>query len=420
VHQDAVSIFQSAIDSVRPSTLFPQLLRNSEDEHLVSWQNSPARWLLSIGKAGMSSAEAILRECPVSDYFIVSPHAIVPAGLDPDKIHFGSHPLPDEKSFLAAREMLQWIAQIPDNSSLLVVLSGGTSALVASPADGIAETSKTTLNDLLIRCGASIWEINTVRKHCSRVKGGQTGLAASKLQTSVLVISDVPNDDLSTIGSGPFYYDSTTFIAASEILQHYQIWTSLPKDIRKRIDAGIKGEIPETPKEGSLSIPHRIIASNAIARESARKKAIELGYDAEIIRELLVQPVDLAVEHLKEQITRMRAGSALIFGGEVTVQVRGNGIGGRNQHFALLMSSIIANSGLVFAAAGTDGVDGNSPAAGAWTDGNTMIKANEMRLSTEEFLNACNSFQFFSTLDQSILTGPTGTNVMDLYILLRK
>ena len=368
----------------------------------------------------MSSAEAILRNRTVSDYFVVSPQAMIPSSLDPSKVHFGSHPLPGEKSFAAAKEMLKWIEQIPNHSPLLVVISGGTSSLVASPAEGVAEESKTILNDLLIRSGANISEINTVRKHCSRVKGGQTGIASSKLQTNVLVISDVPNDDLSTIGSGPFYYDNTTFIAAKEILTRYEIWSSLPADICHRIDAGVRGEVPETPKRGALSIPHQIVASNAIARESAKRKAIELGYDVAAIPELLVQPVELAVEQLKDRINGMEPGSALIFGGEITVQVRRNGVGGRNQHFALLMSSALSKSDVVFVAAGTDGVDGNSSAAGAWTNGNTVAKANGMSLSIDEFLADCNSFQFFKTLDQSIITGPTGTNVMDLYVLLRE
>src|SRR6185436_10776253 len=138
--------------------------------------------------------------------------------------HFGSHPLPDKQSFSAAKELLSWLKQIPEGSNLLVVLSGGTSSLVASPADGISENSKRTLNDLLIKSGATIEEINTVRKHCSKVKGGQLGLAVQHLQTTVLVISDVASNDLSAIGSGPFYADNTTFVAAKNILERYGIF----------------------------------------------------------------------------------------------------------------------------------------------------------------------------------------------------
>jgi glycerate-2-kinase len=321
---------------------------------------------------------------------------------------------------MAAEAMLQWIAQIRDNTPLLVVLSGGSSALVASPAEGISRASKIKLNDLLIRSGANISEINTVRKHCSRVKGGQTALQVSRLQTTVLVISDVSNDDLSTIGSGLFYPDSTTFVAAEEILKRYSIWNSMPSDIQKRIEAGIEGGVPETPKPGSISIPHTIVASNAIARAAAKQKAMELGYDAEVISEPLVQSVENAVQDLSARVKKLKSGAALILGGEITVQVRGNGIGGRNQHLALLMTKELSEQDVVFLAAGTDGVDGNSTAAGAWTDGNTIKKASSMNLSIEQSIADFNSFEFFKTLNQSIISGPTGTNVMDLYLLLRK
>jgi hydroxypyruvate reductase/glycerate 2-kinase len=234
------------------------------------------------------------------------------------------------------------------------------------------------------------------------------------------VISDVSNDDLSTIGSGLFYYDSTTFVAAEEILKRYKIWEAVQKDIRMRIEAGIRSEIPETPKPGSISIPHTIVASNSIAREAAKRKATESGYDAEVISPPLVQSVENAVQYLKEKIKELMPRSVLIFGGEITVQVRGNGIGGRNQHFALLMTKELADRNIVFLSAGTDGIDGNSNAAGAWTDGNTMKKASNMNLSIEQSIADFNSFEFFKTLNQSIITGPTGTNVMDIYLLLRE
>jgi glycerate-2-kinase len=251
------------------------------------------------------------------------------------------------------------------------------------------------------------------------VKGWLTGLAVSGLKTVVLVISDVPNDDLSTIGSGPFYNDSTTFIAARNILESYGIWDSVPTDIRDRIEAGVAGKIPETPKPGALSISHRIIASNAIARETARQKAMNLGYEVEVMPETLVDSVEEAVTKFAQQSKRIQPGSAFIAGGETTIRVQGSGIGGRNQHLAMLMAKTLAGTDFVFLAAGTDGVDGNSPAAGAWVDGNTIQKAQSQNLKVDEFINNYDSFHFFELLNQSIHIGPTGTNVMDLYILLR-
>jgi glycerate 2-kinase len=418
VHQDALDIISTGIDSVRPSKLFPTLLKNSADPNLHRWQNAKQRSLLCLGKAGLASAESILKVATVADYFVVSPPDKIPSTLDPTKIHFGSHPLPDNKSFSAAAELLNWLKQIPTGSDLLVVLSGGTSSLVASPADNISERSKTILNDLLIKSGARIEEINTVRKHCSRVKGGQLGLAVQHLQTMVLVISDVASNDLSAIGSGPFYVDNTTYIAAKEILQGYGIWDKVPEDIRVHLNTGAESKIPETPKPGSLNIPHLIVASNDTARAAAKSKAEELGYRSSGIETPLVGSIETAAEQILKQINSMSDRSAIVLGGEVTIRVAGNGTGGRNQHLALLLTEALKNRKIVFASAGTDGIDGNSTAAGAWTDGDTFEKAKSFHLSLHEYLANNDSYHFFQKLNQSIVTGPTGTNVMDLYLIL--
>lgn len=418
MHQDALDIINAGIDSVRPSKLFTALLKNPTDPNLLRWENSEQRWLLCLGKAGLASAESILQVAPCADYFVVSPQDKIPSILDPTKIHFGSHPLPDTKSFSAAAQLLDWLKQIPGGSDLMVVLSGGTSSLVASPADGISEESKTILNDLLIKSGARIEEINTVRKHCSKVKGGQLGLAVQNLQNMVLVISDVASNDLSAIGSGPFYVDNTTFIAAKQTLQRYGIWDKAPKDIKVHLDAGIEGKIPETPKSGSLNIPHLIVASNNTARAAAKSKAEQLGYRSFGIETPLVGSIEIAAEQILKRVNSMSNRSAVVLGGEVTIRVTGNGTGGRNQHLALLLTEALANQKIVFASAGTDGIDGNSTAAGAWTDGDTFDKAKSLNVSVHEYLTNNDSYHFFEKLNQSIVTGPTGTNVMDLYLIL--
>jgi glycerate 2-kinase len=418
VHQDALNIITAGIDSVRPSKLFPVLLKNPSEPNLLRWQNSKQRWLLCLGKAGLASAQAILQTEACTDYFVVSPNDKIPPSLDANKIHFGSHPLPDKQSFSAAFELLSWLKQIPEGSNLLVVLSGGTSSLVASPADGISENSKRILNDLLIKSGATIEEINTVRKHCSKVKGGQSGLAVQHLQTMVLAISDVASNDLSAIGSGPFYVDNTTFIAAKNILERYGIFDKIPEEIRKRLEAGIAGKIPETPKSGSLNIPHLIVASNETARDAAKSKAEKLGYNPVVIKNPLVGPIEIAAQEILKQINSMARRSAIVRGGEVTIRVTGNGTGGRNQHLALMLTEALADQKIVFVSAGTDGIDGNSSAAGAWTDGDTFEKAKSLNLSVHEFLSNNDSYHFFQALNQSIVTGSTGTNVMDLYLIL--
>jgi glycerate 2-kinase len=418
VHQDALNIIQAGIDSVRPSKLFPALLKNPSNRDLALWLNSRQHFLLCLGKAGLASAESILQTTSCSDYFVVSPHDKIPSTLDSSKIHFGSHPLPDANSFSAAAQLLDWLGQLPEGSNLLVVLSGGTSSLLASPVEGISEKSKTILNDLLIKSGAKIEEINTVRKHCSRVKGGQLGLAVQHLQTTVLVISDVASNDLSAIGSGPFYVDNTTFIASKQILEHYGIFAKTPQDIKERLEAGIAGKIAETPKPGSLNVPHIIIASNDTARAAAKSKAGSLGYKTFGIRTPLVGSIENAAEQILKEIDSMADHSAIILGGEVTIRVTGNGTGGRNQHLALLLTETLTDRNIVFASAGTDGIDGNSTAAGAWTDGSTLEKAKSLNLSVHDYLKNNDSYHFFQKLNQGIVTGPTGTNVMDLYLVL--
>jgi glycerate-2-kinase len=201
-------------------------------------------------------------------------------------------------------------------------------------------------------------------------------------------------------------------------LQRYGIWDKVPQDIRSHLDAGIESSIPETPKSGSLNIPHLIVASNDTARAAAKSKAEELGYAAIAIENSLVGAIENAAEQIWKHINSMANRSAIVLGGEVTIRVTGNGIGGRNQHLALLITEALKNQKIVFASAGTDGIDGNSIAAGAWTDGNTFEKSKSFNLSVHEYLTNNDSYHFFQKLNQSIVTGPTGTNVMDLYLIL--
>jgi glycerate-2-kinase len=298
------------------------------------------------------------------------------------------------------------------------MLSGGTSALLVSPAPGLSLESKRKVNELLIRSGAAIQEMNAVRKHLSRVKGGRLGTLLSHVNCVVVVVSDVIGDDPATIGSGPFYPDPTTFLDARGILEHHHIWNEVPAEAREFIEAGIRQEIAETPKSIVPPIPHRIIASNRTACVAARDQAVELGYHVKWKEEPLSGMVEEVASYLAREIQQAGPKTALIFGGEITVRVRGTGTGGRNQHLALLMTEKLKGVRAQFAAAGTDGIDGNSPAAGAWTDGQTLERAAALGLDYQKSLETFDSHAFFERLGQTIRTGPTGTNVMDLYAAL--
>jgi glycerate-2-kinase len=407
-------MIRAGIDAVRPAKLLPKILDNPSSPEFRAWLNAPSRHLLCIGKASLAAADILLSRLAITDHFIIcTPNPEY--DLSRFNVHTASHPIPDERSLSAAAKLLDWLTALPENANLLVVLSGGASALMVYPLPGISLASKISVNDLLIRSGASIHEMNAVRKHLSQVKGGQLGKVVSRFRTLVFVISDVIGDDLSTIGSGPFFTDPTTFHDAKAILYRFGLWDSVPAEVRKTLEDGIAGQIPETPKPGTLQIPHFIIASNQVAVNAAAAKAQELGY-----RPILGDPVsgfvDVCAARLADSILNSPAGCALILGGEVTVKLTGDGIGGRNQHLVLLLSEKLSRSNRLFAAAGTDGIDGNSPAAGAWTDGTTLERAEKKRLNFKQYLQSFDSFHFFQQLDQSIITGPTGTNVMDLYL----
>jgi glycerate 2-kinase len=410
---DLLEILHAGIAAVRPSLLFPPLLSRVEGE-IASWKSTSRRFLLALGKASVESARSILAQTTCEDYFILSPYENPNETL---KVHLGSHPIPDQQSYQSTLQLVEWLQKLPSKGSLLVVLSGGSSALCVLPRPTVALNSKVKINDLLIRSGASIQEINTVRKHLSGVKGGQLLKYLENIKTAVLVISDVIGDDLSAIGSGLFYPDPTTFLDTRNILEQYDLWPQIPKDVRDTIESGIAGIVPETPKPGSSHPVHRIIASNEIARKAAAERARAFGYSVRYFEKPFREDVEKVADAISMEIEKNQPGTALIFGGEITVRLNGEGAGGRNQHLALLMTDRLKGSNALFGAAGTDGIDGNSPATGAWTDGQTLQRGSGVE-SFEKAVRNCDSYNYFRAVGQNIVTGPTGTNVMDLYVAL--
>lgn len=411
---DLLQILDAGIHAVLPDTIFPALLTNPSHPEIQQWLASPAQYLLCVGKAAVSSAEAIVQLTKCKNYFVLAPK---PAVQNPLTIHYGCHPVPDQDSVQSTQELLRWIRSIPPNSHLMVVLSGGSSALLVSPADGLSLESKRLVNELLIKSGASIQEINAVRKHLSRVKGGRLADLAPRGATVVLAVSDVIGDDMSTIGSGPFYPDPSTYIEAREVLDRYDLWNRVSSEVRNVIQSGIDGKIPETPKK-EISVPHYVIASNEQARDAAVGKAHELGYGIKTFSRAVHGTVEDVAASFVSFIRQLKPRTAMVVGGEITVKVNGNGTGGRNQHLALLVTELLAGSDATFAAVGTDGIDGNSSVAGAWTDGRTLSRAMRQNLDINQFIENFDAFHFFDPLNQTISTQPTGTNVMDLYLAL--
>lgn len=331
-----------------------------------------------------------------------------------------SHPVPDDRGQAATRRLRAQVEGLSSSDRALLLLTGGASSLLVAPASGVTLEDKVATTRLLLASGADIHELNAVRKHLSGVKGGILGRQLVGKHSLALVVSDVVGDELSSIGSGPAVPDPTTFDDCWEILERYRLLDSLPASVRSRLASGRRGLIEETPKPSPSypKIPHVILASNRQSIDAVCDMARDLGYRPEVFASDMTGDVHRTAVAFAE---RLRAGGrerfALIAGGELTLQLSGNGKGGRSQEFALVAANTLSSAnGVVLLAAGTDGTDGPTDAAGAIADCVTWERAKTKGLSPEAVLANNDSYTLFSALSDLVITGPTGTNVMDLMI----
>ncbi len=338
------------------------------------------------------------------------------------------HPVPDHRSEKAAHRIVRLLESLTDRDLVLMVLSGGASSLLASPAAGLTLKDKQLTTNLLLRSGATIQEINMVRKHVSGIKGGRlAGVPTATVIT--LVLSDVLGDDLTTIGSGPMAPDPSTFLDAKNVLAKYTIWNRIPVAVRQHLDRGVQGRIPETPKPGEAlfsRIQHHVIGNNQAAVSRIARQAKALGLRPLILtttlsgeaREIGKLFGDLARE-MHVSGNPLRPPACLLAGGELAVTVNGKGIGGRAQEFALAAAPSLEGLSHIFVIGfGTDGTDGPTEVAGALVDGQSISRAQKKGMSHEAALRENNSYRFFHRAGGHIVTGPTGTNVNDLYMIL--
>jgi glycerate-2-kinase len=304
------------------------------------------------------------------------------------------------------------------------MISGGGSALLVAPHEGITLPEKQQITQLLLRAGANIQELNTVRKHISRVKGGRLAELAYPARILSLILSDVIGDRLDVIASGPTAPDPTTFQDALGVIGRYDLADKIPEKVLGILMCGARGEIPETPKEKSQAferVENIIVGSNKKAIEIAEREAAKRGYQVTILSSELQGEAREVGGWLARKAMAMRDGSqiCLISGGETTVTVKGSGLGGRNMELALAFAQEIKGiRGITFLSAGTDGTDGPTDAAGAIVDGETITRAEAAGHSPEAYLENNDSYHFFKATGGLFLTGPTGTNVMDLQIVL--
>ncbi len=340
-------------------------------------------------------------------------------------VQTAAHPVPDARGVEATGKALALLAGLGPQDLVILLLSGGGSALLERPAPGLTLADLQTTTELLLRAGADIAEVNTVRKHLSAVKGGQLARAAAPASVLVLVLSDVIGDPLDVIASGPAAPDPTTFADAVAVLERYALWTRVPAAVAHRLQAGAAGRLPDTPKAGDpvfARVRHVIVGNNRCAAEAAVAQARALGLHA-LLLSTFVEGEAREVGRLLGALARELATSqqpaprpaCLVLGGETTVTVRGEGRGGRNLEVALgAVASVAGLPDVLLLTAATDGQDGPTEAAGAWVDGTSLARAQSRGLDPRAFLHRNDAYSFFAALGDLLITGPTLTNVNDL------
>lgn len=427
-------ILQASIEAANPFRVVEQNLSISKDQLKVGSKTfllypSSRIVTVAIGKASISMAEAaqsILGE-RIEKGVVVCKHKPIGAHfIGKMEVVQGSHPVPDDMSIEAAKRVESLVSSLTARDIVVLLISGGGSALVCLPAEGITLQDMQTVTSVLLKSGASINELNTVRKHLDLIKGGGLLKMASPAQVAGLVISDVVNSPLDVIASGPAVPDPSTFTDAKAILEKYMRSDAVPASVKERFEKGCRGEVEDSLKPddpASASASHTIAASNKVSAETALAAAMEEGFDAEIITCELVGEARKAGELLANLLIKKRVSGKPwlgIAGGETTVKVIGNGLGGRNLEVAL--SAVRKLNGVpncLLVTQATDGEDGPTDAAGAYVTGETLRMAQKLGIDPETYLENNDAYRFFEKVGGLIVTGPSGTNVNDLNYLFR-
>lgn len=339
------------------------------------------------------------------------------------------HPVPDDNGVKGAERIAEIAQQAGERDLVVCLISGGGSALLPAPAPPITLEEKQLTTKLLLKSGANIHEINVVRKHISSIKGGQLARLAYPATVIALLLSDVIGDDLDVIGSGPTAPDRSTYADALAILRKYGIEDAVPAEVIKRLQCGIDGAVPETPKPDDPAFAHTqnlVVGSNELAADAALTEARSLGYKSMILSTRIQgETRDVAGVHaaIAQEIALsnrpLLPPACIITGGETTVTIKGEGLGGRNQEFALAAAlDLDGLQNVLVLSGGTDGTDGPTDAAGAIADGDTLKRAREAGLDAKAYLARNDSYHFFDALGDLIKTGPTNTNVMDIRLVM--
>lgn len=430
-------IFQAGLRAVDPKEAVKRLVKLERStlqigEQKLDLSKYTKIWAIGAGKASAAMAQAVEEVLGnlVSGGLVIVKYGYL-APLQKIRLVEAGHPTPDENGWKATRELAKLVTSLGPQDLVLFLLSGGGSALLPMPVAGITLNEKMAATDLLLNSGASIQEMNTIRKHLSQIKGGQLTKLAHPATLVSLILSDVVGDPLDVIASGPTVGDPTTFQDCKAVLNRYSLREKLPASVRSHLEAGIEGKVPETPKPDDPIFSQTstvLVGTNLQALKAAANEADKIGYTTFILSSMIEGDTTEAARFhtaLVKEIVRsghpVKRPACLISGGETTVVVRGKGKGGRNLEFALAAAAELEGlAGVCLLSGGTDGTDGPTDAAGAVVDGNTVARALAKGLNPREFLEENDSYHFFQHLDDLLITGPTNTNVMDLRVMLVK
>ena len=421
IREDVLDILTSALDAVDPYKAVKSRFNRGKivlEDGEIDSSNFENVYLVGFGKASVGMAQAACDSINIKRGVVVTNDPDNSTRNDCITTFVGGHPIPNQNSINSTEKIIEIIKECGKKDLLIVLISGGGSALLCKPRISLKGIQQTT--DLLLKSGADINEINTIRKHLSFVKGGQL-VRHAKCRVVSLIVSDIVNDPMEFIASGPTYPDSTTYNNAQDILFKYTLWEKLPLEVRRIIKSGIRGDIPETPKNGNPvfeNVHNFIVANNEIACNAAETKAKEIGYEPVLLTTSLTGEAKDVGTYLVEKTCENDRKKIFISGGETTVTITGNGKGGRNQEMILGSIKDLDGKDTVFASFATDGIDGKSDAAGAIADGFSLKRARKRNLDPDRYLMNNNSYEFFNTLGDLFITGPTGTNVMDIQIII--
>jgi glycerate 2-kinase len=432
----AEEIFLAGVAAVLPDKLIREQVRLENEYLTIGKIKFDLRQIKNIYVVGAGKASAIMAkeiEAILGDR-ITEGHVITRYGhgckLNRIALTEADHPTPDANGIKGTAKILHLVKKAAENDLVLCLLSGGGSALMADYPDGGQLSDLIKINQLLVGCGADISEINIVRKHLSNVKGGLLAREAQPGRMVTLILSDVPDDRLDVIASGPTVPDPSTFQDALDVVKKFALEPHLPPPLLKHLADGVAGRIPETPKEGDPLFKRTrniIIGNNHIALQASLKKAIALGFETKIASTALSGDSTVMANAIINDASAMQKHPAiandicLLLGGETTIKVTGHGLGGRNQHLALAAAIELEDKpGITMLSAGTDGTDGPTDATGAVVDSQTILTAKTKGIDTNHCLQNFDSYHFFKNIGGQIITGPTRTNVMDIVVVIVK